>query len=89
MYRLNNYEPIVISSNEVSRLIQDDASAEDILGFGYERGGHAFGVWSGTNWTRAFDAATQVWHSRQSYGQTTWRAQHSIKAFGKPSSATS
>lgn len=79
--RVDNYNPIVVSSNEVSRLLEAETS--DMLGFSYDRGGHAFSVFTGTGWTRSFDAATQVWHSRQSYGQTTWRAQHSVKAFGK------
>lgn len=83
VYRLDNYNPIVISSNEVSRLIQDDTAAEDMLGFAYDRGGHAFSVFKGTDWTRAYDASTQTWHARQSYGLDTWRAQHSVKAFGK------
>ena len=83
MYRLANYEPTIISTGEVSRLIQADTGAASMLGWNYDRGGHAFACWKGTDWTRCYDAATGVWHARESYGYDTWRAQHSVRAFGK------
>jgi hypothetical protein len=83
IYRLNGYDPVVISTHEVARLVQNDASGESIHGFNFERDGHAFASWTGTTWTRVYDSATKVWHSRKSYGYDRWRANHSAKAFGK------
>lgn len=83
IHKLNNYDPQIVSTHEISRLIQEDASPSAIIGFGWDRGGHKFANFSGTNWTRCFDAATGVWHSRQSYGRDTWRARNSMSAWGK------
>lgn len=82
-YRLQNYNPQRISTHAIERLIQDDANQADMRAFSWSRGGHAFACLSGTDWTRSFDAATQVWHTRESYGQTTWRARYSMPAWGK------
>jgi hypothetical protein len=83
IHKLANYNPQVISSHEVSRLIQEDASASSMVGFAWDRGGHSFANFTGTDWSRCYDAATQTWHARESYGQSTWRAQHAVRAFGK------
>jgi hypothetical protein len=83
IYRLNNYDPAVISTHEVARLVQNDAAGSDIIGFGFDRDGHAFACFTGSNWTRCYDSATQVWHSRKSYGYDRWRAQYSVRAWGK------
>jgi hypothetical protein len=83
IYRLNNYNPQIISTNEISELLADDPAAEDTIGFSWDRGGHAFANFTGSNWSRCYDSATQVWHSRESYGHQTWRGQHCVRAFGK------
>jgi hypothetical protein len=83
VYRLNNYNPQLVSSHQVSRLIQADTGAANIIGFAVEREGHKFACFSGTDWTRCYDAATDAWHSRQSFHQDTWRARHSVRAFNK------
>lgn len=83
VYRLNNYDPAVISNHEVARLIQNDPAGEDIVGFGFDRAGHAFATFTGSDWTRVYDARTQVWHSRKSYGRDRWRANYSVRAWGK------
>ena len=83
VYRLDNYNPVIISNHRVSRLIQADTAPENIIAFSFDRGGHKFAYFKGTNWTEGFDAATQTWHSRESYGYDRWRAQHSVQAFGK------
>jgi hypothetical protein len=82
-YRLDNYNPSRISTHAIERLIQNEASQDDMRAFSWARGGHAFACLSGTDWTRCYDAATQVWHTRQSYGQDTWRARYSMQAWGK------
>lgn len=78
-----SYGTSVISTPEIARLIEDDIAQSDIVGFSFDQEGHAFGVWSGTNWTKVHDAATKVWHDRKSYGQDIWRAIWSTPAFGK------
>lgn len=83
VYRLNNYEPARISNHHVERMIQGDASQSAILGFGWSRGGHAFASFSGTDWTRCYDASTGAWHSRESYGSSKWRARYAVQAWGK------
>ena len=45
--------------------------------------GHAFAVFSGADWTRVFDAATQFWHSRETFRLGRWRARFPVKAWGK------
>lgn len=82
VYRLANYDPMIVSTHDVSRLIQADSSPDDISGFGWDRDGHAFVNLSGEDWSRCYDSATKVWHSRKSYGQDRWRANHSIRAWG-------
>lgn len=77
------YGTSIISTPEIARLIQDDASQSTISGFSFDQEGHSFGVWTGTNWTKAHDAKTGVWHDRKSYGQERWRAVESVPAFGK------
>lgn len=80
VYRIDNYNPVVVSTHEIARLIQEDDNPDDLVMFSYEREGHAFLTLSGTDWTREYDSATGVWHSRKSYGQDRWRAIHSAKA---------
>lgn len=82
-YRMDNYNPVITSTHEFSRLVEADTGRANIIGFSYDRGGHKFACFSGTNWTRCYDSATQTWHSRQSYHQNTWRARHSVRAFNK------
>lgn len=81
--KLNSYNPEIVGTNEIARLIRDDVNAEDMVGFGWEIDGHAFANFTGSTYSRCYDAATGVWHSRQSYGQDTWRARHSVKMWGK------
>lgn len=80
--RLNNYDYQVISTHEVARLLEGE-DGDDVSGFGYDMEGHAFAAFSGADWTRVYDSATQVWHSRKSYGQSRWRAINSVRAWGK------
>ena len=77
------YGTAVISTPEIARLIQDDAAQSDIVGFSFDQEGHSFAHWSGTDWTKGYDASSKVWHDRESYGYDRWRAIHSVSAFGK------
>lgn len=83
VYRLNNYDPVRVSTHSIERLIQEDAAQSSLLGFAWSRGGHPFYCLTGTNWTRVYDVSTGVWHSRESYGRSTWRVRYSASAWGK------
>lgn len=77
------YGTSVISTPEISRLIEDDIEQSGIVGFSFDQQGHSFASWSGTDWTMVHDAKTGVWHRRKSYGYEHWRGIHSVRAFGK------
>lgn len=79
----DGYMPQRISTHYVERLVRDDPNQADIKAFAWTRGGHSFYCLSGTSWTVCFDAATSVWHNRESYGQTNWRAVYAVQAWGK------
>lgn len=83
IYRLDNYTPTRISTHYIERLIQSDANQEDIIACYFSRAGHDFACFSGTNWTVCYDATTGLWHNRESYGLTKWRARYAMQAWGK------
>jgi hypothetical protein len=83
IYRLEGYTPKKVSTHEIDRLIESETDPSVIRTFSYGRAGHSFYVVKGTNWTRTYDAATQQWHSRKSYGLQVWRAQESFAAWNK------
>jgi hypothetical protein len=78
-----SYGTSVLSTNEISRLIEDDASPEAITALSFDREGHSFAAWSGSDWTRCYDDRTKVWHSRKSYRYDRWRALFSVSAWGR------
>jgi hypothetical protein len=77
------YSPQRISTHEVERALNEGTLA-DAECFAYSQEGHEFFVMtvpgSGT-WV--FDAATSLWHERQSYGDTRWRARGYAHCYGK------
>jgi hypothetical protein len=83
VYQLNGYDPQRISTHSIEELIQEDENQADLQAFSWSRGGHAFMNMTGSTWSRCYDSTTAVWHTRQSYGYDTWRAQCSMQAWGK------
>ncbi len=83
VYRLDGYTPKKISTHEIDRLIEGEADPSLITALSYGRAGHSFYIVKGTNWTRAYDAATGQWHTRKSYGLDVWRAQGAFAAWNK------
>ena len=81
--KLNGYNPVKISTHEVDRLLQADADRTMVHGLSFSFQGHSFANWTGSTWSRCYDAATQLIHERQSYGQEFWRARHSVRAWGR------
>lgn len=82
-YRLNNYTPQRVSTHSIERTVQGDAFASDMFGFTWTRDGHTFANFTGTEWSRCYDAATGLWHTRESYGYSKWRARFAVAAWGK------
>ena len=72
-----------VSNHAIERTIAGDAAQAAIMASSHTVEGHAFAVFSGADWTRVFDAATQFWHSRESFQLGRWRARFPVKAWGK------
>lgn len=83
VYRLNGNQAQRISTHGIERTIEGDSDPSSILGFSHFGEGHSFFTLTGEDWTRTYDAATQFWHSRESYGIGHWRARHPFRAWGK------
>jgi hypothetical protein len=77
------YAPQRISTHEVERALTAGTLA-DAEAFAYSQEGHEFFVMTvpGAG-TWVFDAATSLWHERQSYGDDRWRARGYALAYGK------
>ncbi len=76
---LAGYDPVVISTDEIHRLIADDANPAGITASTwYSRGYHYYAI-SGTNWTRVYNLKTKRWHDRQSYGLDRWRVNRTMQ----------
>jgi hypothetical protein len=83
VYRLNGYQAVRISTHGIERTIEADTDPSSILGFSHANEGHSFFTLTGADWSRSYDAATQAWHTRQSYGLGHWRARFPVRAWGK------
>lgn len=72
------YSPQRISTHQVEKSLTDIENAE---AFAYTWQGHEFFVLTaGTTWV--YDAATQTWHERQTYGKTRWNARCYAYCYG-------
>ncbi len=58
-----------VSDHSVERSIANDPDQASIMAYSYTVEGHAFAVFSGSDWCRIYDASTGAWHSRESYNQ--------------------
>ncbi len=83
VYRMNGAQPLRISTHGIERTIENDPARENVVGFPHSSEGHSFATFTGTGWTRSYDSATQLWHSRESYGTDKWRAVFPFRAWGK------
>jgi hypothetical protein len=71
-----------ISNHGVERDIQatiDAGQAGMMEAFSYVEGGHEFYQLSGPTWTWVYDASTQLWRARESYGIGRSRIRHYIR----------
>lgn len=82
-YRLNGMQPVRISNHDLERRIQGESDRSVITAQAWTRAGHAFVALSGTDWTMVYDANTQQWHDRESYGLDLWRHNNAVSAWDK------
>jgi hypothetical protein len=80
--RLDGYTPIRVSNHAIEQAIE---SYEDKTCYGmtWVEGGHSFYSLTFATATWVYDASTQLWHERQSYGQTNWRPVFALRAFNE------
>lgn len=79
--RLDGVTPVRISQHGIEQLIQN-ATISTANAFSYSQGGHLFYVLSFNEVTVVYDATTQKWHERQTYGFDNWNAGTHASAFG-------
>jgi hypothetical protein len=81
--KLSGYQAQRISTHAIERTLQAETNPTGILGYGHTYEGHAFSTFTGTDWTRSYDSATQLWHDRQSWQLEYWRARFPFRAWNK------
>src|SRR6185295_78154 len=83
--RLDGLTPVRISQHGVEQAIASYDTIEDAYGFTYSWMGHVFYVltFPTERHTWVFDANTQEWHERESYGQGRWRPCAAVFAYQK------
>ena len=74
VYVMSGYTPQVISNHYIERLIDEEATPDNLTADVYRMRGHEFYILSGTNFTVAYDAGAG-WHDKTSSGLTRWRGQ--------------
>lgn len=79
--RLDGVTPIRISNHGVEKKIQN-ATISTANAFSYSQEGHLFYVLGFNEVTVVYDATTQKWHERQSYGYDNWTVSCHANAFG-------
>lgn len=80
--RLDGYTPVRVSTHAVEQAIEGYTD-KTCYGMTWVEGGHSFYGLTFSEGTWVYDVATQLWHERQSYGQTNWKPAFAIRAFNK------
>lgn len=81
--RWDGYTPTRVSTREVERSIAGVADPNSLRMCAYGFGGNAVISLSGPNFTWEYHVTSNRWFERQSYGQTRWRGERSVNAFGR------
>jgi len=84
VYRGEGYTPSAISTPEVSKAIDVCSDKAGIVGFTWSQEGHvlyALRLPGVSTWI--YDASTQLWHERETFGRDLWRAGTHAKVYGK------
>jgi hypothetical protein len=79
--RLDGTTPVRISNHSVEQSIVN-ATISAGRAYAYSQDGHLFYVLTFPEVTWVYDATTQGWHNRESYGQTYWIAHCHAQAYG-------
>lgn len=84
VYRLNGFTPERISTHAIEQAIQEISGIGDARAFGMRWKGHAFFVLTFPDQaTFVYDAATNLWHERETFGQKGWIACCHVRVYGK------
>lgn len=73
---LEGYAARRISNHAVEVSLHDTADRNAVSAFVYSKEGHSFYVLTGLDFTWVYDAQTDAWHERESYGIPRWTAQY-------------
>lgn len=83
--RLDGLTPTRVSQHGVEQAIASYTTVSDAYGFSFTYGGHLFYVLTfptdGHTWV--YDATTNEWHERESYGLTRWKVCSVAVCYGK------
>lgn len=87
VYRLDGYTPVPISTDDVSRSIQQsviDGKRDQIHAFIYMYGRSAFWVLTcAGDWTWEHNLSTGEWNERRSYQKDAWKGSCSLRMFDR------
>lgn len=73
LVRVNGYTPVRISTTAIEQAIAKFAN-QSCVAHKWVENGHTMVAFTYAEGTFVYDASTQLWHERQSYGQKNWRA---------------
>jgi hypothetical protein len=73
------YSPERISTHDVERAIDSVVDKDSIIATAYPSLGNQFYQLSCEDWTWTYNALTQTWVERMSYGLNRWKADHFMK----------
>lgn len=79
--RLDGTTPIRVSTHAIEQFLTTVTMSTGYA-YSYTQDGHLFGVFTWPEGTVVFDATTQEWHERQTYGHDFWIAGVHAQAFG-------
>lgn len=79
--RLDGTTPVRVSTHAVEQSLVN-TTIGSCRAYTYAQGGHFFYVLTLPEITWVYDATTQLWHNRQTYGEDNWVAQSHAQAFG-------
>lgn len=85
VYRAQGYQGLRISTHAIEEAIRKIGVVSDAIAYTYDQGGHSFYVLTFPTGARSFvyDAATQLWHERESFGLDRYRWDCAIEVFDR------
>lgn len=85
VYRAQGYQGMRVSTHAIEEAIRKMSAVSDAVGWAYNQGGHAFYCLTFPTGQKSFvyDAATQLWHERESFGLTRYRWNCAVEEFDR------